>query len=1293
MDERFKDLDAAVPLQGILGYLNFAGGKPDARFQKQLSDAYRWLAKKGAPELHALLPELLRSKLAELRAGGTSAFRDTRQAEAVLALVFAELLPTYRAHHSDLLFHQPARELFQPFFLARACEAVLLQGAPWEDEARIVAGALAVLNDYVGHRPMALLETRPKGEPYDHERVRPVPIYIREAGVAWGRYSALVSKALEILATTDAGLLTEAYFDADLLDELAFDPRAYDHQHPVNRRPNYVFGEWDPHHLDNQGRYRRYVARQVALDALLERVENAGQLDPAEALFEAAAVFAGTILMATGSSGNSPSTHDSTTTLASLMPRIAGYRDAFYASLLDKVGGPHGARLRAEATTTRQPFGGARQHLNQYLARHRAAQLQQRHLSLLFADMGYPEASLQEAAKIPAASTRMLSEIAGRLTTGQLLADKGQLPQAVQILPEAEGLMKRGIACGALADPWNILGFQGLFPLFTAREDSIRDARIDELVQVVEQIFNLYSRLVSEAAAAGEKGIREALLANLRKLAGWWDRFASVEVSDIRRVHGGETVASAEHVGAALARWHERGETTADLAFWREHLEGFQSPKAFALVVDALLRKSDYRAALALLMNWLGQAEVVELEQGEFSFHTLALRWMLGILETPESGDGHERPWSLVKRFFDYLEANADVYWEVPTLEFASGTAPQDASAKEEEGLYDAAYAGVTYHDSADDNQEGSVADEGGLQLEFALEGEAERLVPRLKFLATVARLWQIAARHAAAGQDRQADLNAWLTGARARQEPLLVLLDAIHQHALPAPLGSYDSLVEYDRRRSIKEHLLDAAISTCLDTTMAVGTLEGALGQTGLRGSAASGARPEWELDGIRLEQALLRGDAAATRAVLPAFVERFQKEPLLLPALSEGTQPRQILRIRMAQTVLRALVANLPRIGLLRETQDLLKMARAMEQARPLGGRGVTEFNHLFEDGFQAVIETVIDSAASWPPAPRQDQELVDLLEKLTRPFLQLWIEHSQTLQLSGLEAVAGDADWEALRKFVKVYGRDLFHAKFMTFANLRGILHRGVGNYLEYLSSNPDPLQPIKLLDDLDGAVKRADAERWLTIILHALVENYEEYKDYNTTTPQSDYGENLHLLLDFLRLKAGYQRHAWRLRPLVLVHQTLARLNRADLAVSWQEAFAVLTRDLAEQYLARLGELEKEHGMRLGTVADLVQERFIKPLALDRLCALIEPAVLEAGEPEAQKAFPRLQRDLQPFTTCPAGVGLDVPHWLRRLGQEVQAVRASQTALGVLAEGLLQVPQIDLTPEQVRAQLEE
>src|SRR5262249_8520009 len=204
------------------------------------------------------LHEILRDKLETLRTSGVSAFRDTRQAEAVLTLVFTKLLPAYRSHHADLLFHLGDRELFQPFFLARIFEAVLAQGAPWDEEERIVAGALRQLNDYVGHRPIAILETRPKAEPYDHERVRPIPLFIRGAGVAWGRYQDVVTKALDILAATDPAILAEAHFDPQLLDELAGDPRAYDHAHPANRRPNYVFGEWDPHHIDNQGRYRRY---------------------------------------------------------------------------------------------------------------------------------------------------------------------------------------------------------------------------------------------------------------------------------------------------------------------------------------------------------------------------------------------------------------------------------------------------------------------------------------------------------------------------------------------------------------------------------------------------------------------------------------------------------------------------------------------------------------------------------------------------------------------------------------------------------------------------------------------------------------------------------------------------------------------------------------------------------------------------------------------------------------------------------------------------------------------------
>src|SRR5262249_54559227 len=158
-----------------------------------------------------------------------------------------------------------------------------------------------------------------------------------------------------------------------LMDELALDPRPYDHAHPAVKRPNYRFGEWDPHQIDNQGRFRRYVARQLTLDGLLDRVNAVPPGVGRELLMhEAAIVCAGTLLRATGVSGWGPQAHDSSVTLNTLVQKIARYRDTFYALHLQSVRGEHGERLRQEAQTMRQPFGGARQHLNHYLARLRA---------------------------------------------------------------------------------------------------------------------------------------------------------------------------------------------------------------------------------------------------------------------------------------------------------------------------------------------------------------------------------------------------------------------------------------------------------------------------------------------------------------------------------------------------------------------------------------------------------------------------------------------------------------------------------------------------------------------------------------------------------------------------------------------------------------------------------------------------------------------------------------------------------------------------------------------------------
>ena len=95
-------------------------------------------------------------------------------------------------------------------------------------------------------------------------------------------------------------------FDLALLEELAVDPRAYDFDHPVNKRPNYLFGQWDLGKLDNAGRCRRFIVQQVSLDAMLERVEHRGSLAYEEMIYEAAAVLAGTILMGSRISGNRP---------------------------------------------------------------------------------------------------------------------------------------------------------------------------------------------------------------------------------------------------------------------------------------------------------------------------------------------------------------------------------------------------------------------------------------------------------------------------------------------------------------------------------------------------------------------------------------------------------------------------------------------------------------------------------------------------------------------------------------------------------------------------------------------------------------------------------------------------------------------------------------------------------------------------------------------------------------------------------------------------------------------------
>ena len=245
-------------MQNVLGYLNFSSGATDHQFLDGINYLYARAHQcsaggtSGTSLLH-LVHQSLNRALEDLQRKNP-AFADSVQAKSVIETVFSHIMPAYRERHRDLLFHHTDDTLWRPLFVGRVFEAALRQGAPWDDVGRITSGALTQLNDFVGHRPVAALESR-KLEPYSHEWVRPIPIFIRGVGVEYGRYRKLVQHALSFLENADEEVLRPAHFELERMEELAIDPRACDFDHPAGKRPNYVFGQWDPHHIDQSGYY------------------------------------------------------------------------------------------------------------------------------------------------------------------------------------------------------------------------------------------------------------------------------------------------------------------------------------------------------------------------------------------------------------------------------------------------------------------------------------------------------------------------------------------------------------------------------------------------------------------------------------------------------------------------------------------------------------------------------------------------------------------------------------------------------------------------------------------------------------------------------------------------------------------------------------------------------------------------------------------------------------------------------------------------------------------------------
>ncbi len=1353
------------PAAVVLGYLNFSSGAFDPAVWRAMNGLFATIEPAAGDDTAAgpivertdaatRVAAILAERLETLSAT-EPAFRDVVQVRAVLDLLFTRLLPAYRTFHGDLLEHQPPGGLERPFFLMAAAQAILASDPMGDDPDLIVQEAIGRLNDYVGWRPVAVLENGQLSEPYPHERVRPVPLFIRGAGAAHGRYRRLVEDAVAILEQAPEQLLRQADFDLALLEELAFDPRAFDFLHPAASRPNYLFGLWDPSRIDGQGFYRRMVVQQATLDGILSwaeaAVESPADREPArqsQLRRESAAVLAGVILMASGLSGHGPGAVSASLPLADLLPRIAGYRDEFYRWLMTRLPPDHRQLLDDETRRLRQPFGGVRRHINSLLAGRRARQVESVALAAVLARLGRADGAERMAGMVPAASARMAARITSRVVAAQqslrqaAAADEricaSESTAALDQLDAATALLMRAVACGAVVDPWNILGLGGQFPLHEPGGESLTDSRVDDLVGITESILDGYAAVWRQAALDGPPTVAERAAAAVETLGGWWDRFATTTVSGVPHLSGREIRDSAREVIAALARRRETAPLPPPPGFWRQEVALFSSPETHAQATDCLLLEGDLDGAMGLLVHWASLLEGPAIDRSGSVWLGEATRWM-----TRACGDRSEAGRSRVRRFIELIEANTSGVADVieaaatgrepgdgrrPTREADGPDALRDDFA--DEGADDAesseesvasAYESMVWRDSTDDGVDGGMLDmEGGggstLAGVAAVEAAADFLTGMFKLLADAAVAW--CTMDAAAGTTpSQAEIDSvsgWRHSVRRLRRTLVRAAATVAGRDATPPPGM--SPAEFDKLRwhrdAAAEQMIEAAVQASETLWMLSARLHGARPRRRLQPPAQqrhldqppaqrrhldqppSQRRHMGKASIGRLFAALLAGEAEATREQLALVRSRLVGQMVLYVPLSRGGDPQRIVLARSRERLLTRLVACLPRLGLVAEAAEMVHLAKSLESRRPRGAASVSEFDRVFEAATKALVERIVETATAAEPGETKlepaavTQRILDGLSLLVPRLLDTWTAHARQLRLSVLERVRDDQSFAVIQEFIERYGAGLFTQQLLSPPSLRGILRGGVRNFLEHLldraagepeeielPDSPSPQRrPTRLLEDLaSGALPIKQAASRLRLVLESVAENHAEYRDWNSTTTQSDRGECLHVLLDILRTKAEHDRIAWTLRPVNMAHRVLARRSAVEAAEAWRGRMRDETSATAESLAERLTRLEAHWGVRLASVSDRVRRPFTMPLEQDELEALVDPAVQELFTGSPAGASGALEACAERFLGVASGSGVEVPAWLDRLTTAVdRAIERAAAGLSVGAE---------------------
>src|SRR6185369_10160600 len=160
-----------------------------------------------------------------------------------------------------------------------------------------------------------------------------------------------------------------------------------------------------------------------------------------------------------------------------------------------------------------------------------------------------------------------------------------------------------------------------------------------------------------------------------KETAIWWHKFAVHEVSTVEAVDSRTVYRAAERVAKAMNVWHKGGAAAGDVAFWAPHAEMFDSPKAYALVVETLLARGDYVASMALLIHWLGQVDQGAVRT-DVELFELIERWFTEVIVRAAADvndtKAARRHWDTAQKFIDYLEVNAEVHWQVPSFQLGT---------------------------------------------------------------------------------------------------------------------------------------------------------------------------------------------------------------------------------------------------------------------------------------------------------------------------------------------------------------------------------------------------------------------------------------------------------------------------------------------------------------------------------------------------------------------------------------------------------------------------------------------